>query len=277
MKITNTNLFLSAHPFWFMGLSFFLCCSVCVSAQTVPTITFPDIPVKGYGDTTFVLNASSSSPITYVSSNTAVATISGNVVTIKAIGFSIISAYATGATPVPQLLVVCPKATLTVTADNKTITVGDANPTLTYTTTGFKNNQNTSVISGIPNFQTLASNPVVGVYPIVINSNTMTATNYEFMMVDGIMTVDKSLATPILNSEVAEIKFFPNPASDFISIVNADKEVISVIDMTGKTVLQTISNSDYLKIDVSRLPAGIYLLKAYKDSIIQNLKFIIKR
>lgn len=133
---------------------FFLFCFSFVSAQTVQNINFPDIPVKGYGDTTFVLNATASSgPVTYTSSNTAVATISGNTVTIRGVGYSFISAFEMGigtnaaAAPVPQLLVVCPKATLTVKADDKVISSGDLIPTLTYTITGFKNNQNSSVIS----------------------------------------------------------------------------------------------------------------------------------
>ena len=263
---------------------FFLFCSTFVSAQTVQNINFPDIPVKGYGDTTFTLNATSSSgTVTYTSSNTAVATISGNSVTIKGVGYSYISAFEMGtgtnasAAPAAQMLVVCPKATLTVQADDKIISVGDANPALTYTTTGFKNSQNASVITGTPTLTTTANNLVAGTYPIVNNRNTMAATNYEFMMEDGTLTVNPTLTIPVFNSEVAGLHFFPNPASDFISILNADKTAISVVDISGKTVLNTTCNSDTFKIDVSGLPSGIYIARAVKNNEIQNTKFIISR
>jgi hypothetical protein len=200
-KSNETIVFMSSFCKLFVFL-FSLFCVTFVSAQTVQNINFPDIPVKGYGDTTFTLNATASSgAVTYTSSNTAVATVSGSVVTIKGVGYSFISAYEMGtgtnpsAAPVAQLLVVCPKATLTVKADDKTISLGDANPTLTYTTTGFKNSQTSSVISGTPALSSTVNNLVVGTYPIVINRSTMTATNYEFMMEDGILSVNTSITT----------------------------------------------------------------------------------
>ena len=132
--------------FWIIGLI----------AQTPQTITFPDIPVKGYGDVTFTLNATASSglAVRYVSSDVTVATVSGSTVTIKKTGtFTVISAYQDSnatyapATPVPQLLVVCPKATLTVTAADKTIDSGSATPAFTYNITGYKNSETASVVS----------------------------------------------------------------------------------------------------------------------------------
>jgi hypothetical protein len=185
------------------SLIFCLFCTSFIYAQTEQIISFPDIPVKGYGDTTFTLNAVTSSglPISYVSSNTTVATVVNNTVTIKATGFSFISAYQNGngtyaaALPVPQLLVVCPKATLTVKADDKTMASGNANPTLTYAITGYKNNQTVSVVSGTPVFTPLSNTNSSGTYPIVINRNNLTATNYEFMMEDGVLTVNTSITT----------------------------------------------------------------------------------
>jgi hypothetical protein len=263
---------------------FFLFCFTFVSAQTVQNINFPDIPVKGYGDTTFVLNATASSgTVTYTSSNTAVATVSGNIVTIKGVGYSYISAFEMGigtnasSAPVAQLLVVCPKATLTVKADDKIIASAAAIPTFTYTTSGFKNSQNASVITGTPTLSTTANNLVAGAYPIVINRSTMTATNYEFMMEDGTLTVNATLTKPVFTSEVARLNFFPNPASDFISILNADKATISIVDLNGKTVLNAICNSDTYIMDVTGLPIGIYVARIIKNNEVKNKKFIISR
>jgi hypothetical protein len=77
-------------------------------------ITFAPLPAKTFGDQIFALSASSSSglDLTYVSSNTAVATISGDQVTILTAGTTTITASQAGtnefdpAAPVDQLLTV---------------------------------------------------------------------------------------------------------------------------------------------------------------------------
>lgn len=246
---------------------------VLVSAQTAQTITFPEFPVKGYGDATFTLNATASSglAVTYYSSNTTVATVSGSTVTIKTTGYSFISALQAGngsyaaATPVAQLLVVCPKATLSVTANDKTMVVGTTVPTLTYTITGYKNNQTSSVVSGTPVFQALGSNLTEGTYPIVINKGILSATNYEFQLIDGLLTVNKDTATPIVSATDSTIKVYPNPAKDFLMVENAENDVISIIDFSGKEVYSTKILNSAARIDVSKLNQGVYILKVNKN------------
>jgi autotransporter-associated beta strand protein len=63
------------------------------------TITFNTLPVKGFGDPPFALVATggaSGNPVTFVSSNTSVATISGNILTIVAPGTTDITASQAG-------------------------------------------------------------------------------------------------------------------------------------------------------------------------------------
>jgi len=266
-------------------LLLFLLITLHVSAQTTQTITFPDIPVKGYGDVTFTLNATASSglAVTYVSSNTAVATVSGSTVTIKTTGFSVISAYQAGntsyaaATPVPQLLVVCPKATLTVTADNKSINTGTTTPAFTYTTTGFKKSETASVISGSPAFQSLSSSLSAGSYPIVINQGTMTATNYEFRLVNGVLTVISGTATPIVNAEDSILRVYPNPCSNYLIVENEDNINISIINGLGKRIMEQKANGNQTVIPVSQLPNGIYFIQINKNAATVSRKFIVKK
>ena len=263
---------------------FFLLTVISATAQTPQTITFPDIPVKGYGDTSYTLNATASSglAVTYVSSNTTVATVSGSTVTIKTTGYSFITVYQTGnatyaaATPVPQLLVVCPKATLTVTADNKTITAGTTTPALTYTIAGYKKSETSSVITGTPVVQSPGSSLSTGTYPIVINQGTMTATNYEFMMVDGTLTV--SPVTSISeNMNDSNCRIYPNPASDYVMLENAENELVSIYDLTGNLVLKTKSTNNLIKLDVSKLTPGSYYILSKKNNILISKKLLINR
>jgi 6-phosphogluconolactonase (cycloisomerase 2 family) len=105
------------------------------------TITFGVLPLKTFGDVPFTISATASSalPVTYISSNTPVATVSGNTVTIVGGGTTTITASQAGnanynsATSVPQTLTVN-KANQTITFASLTDkTVGDPAFTLSAT------------------------------------------------------------------------------------------------------------------------------------------------
>jgi hypothetical protein len=82
------------------------------------------------------------------------------------------------------------KATLTVSATNVTRPFGAANPTLTYSLSGFVNHDYASVVSGTATLTTsaTASSPP-GTYAIVAAAGTLSAANYTFTMHHGTLTV----------------------------------------------------------------------------------------
>lgn len=82
-------------------------------------------------------------------------------------------------------------ALLTVTANNASKLVNAANPTLTYTITGFVNNDTQSTATlGVPAESTTATtSSSVGTYPITITQGTLTAVNYTFSFVNGTLTI----------------------------------------------------------------------------------------
>ncbi|MBA4136603.1 MAG: hypothetical protein C0518_04725 [Opitutus sp.] len=93
------------------------------------------------------------------------------------------------------------KATLTVTADNKSWTYGAANPGFSYTTTGFLNGDTSSVLSGAPSLATTATTESpVGTYPITAGTGTLAAANYQFAFVDGTLTISKATLTITANN-----------------------------------------------------------------------------
>lgn len=83
------------------------------------------------------------------------------------------------------------KAALTLTADDKSRTTAQANPTLTYTPTGLVNNDTTATaFTGTPELSTTAtSTSPVGPYPISIAAGTVSSTNYDITYVPGTLTV----------------------------------------------------------------------------------------
>jgi gliding motility-associated-like protein len=156
--------------------------SITVSRLVDQTITFAALANRTYGDAPFTLTATgggSGTPVTYTSSNTAVATVSGNTVTIIAAGTTNIKASQAGntsynaAADVTQPLAVNQK-TIVATADAKSKTYGDVDPALTYTYT--------PALVGTDNF-TGALNRTTGenVGSHTINQNTL-ALNSNYVL-----------------------------------------------------------------------------------------------
>ena len=86
------------------------------------------------------------------------------------------------------------KKTLTVTADNKTVTYGDAAPAYTSQITGFENNETEAVLEGELQYACgYAQYSVVGTYPILMNG--LLADNYTFSYNNGLVTVNPKAIT----------------------------------------------------------------------------------
>ncbi|WP_200962637.1 MBG domain-containing protein, partial [Terrabacter sp. Soil810] len=84
------------------------------------------------------------------------------------------------------------KATLTVTADNKTREYGMPEPTFTATISGFKNSETlaTSGVTGAPSCSTNALySTVTGTYAIMCAPGTLASSNYVFAFTTGTLTV----------------------------------------------------------------------------------------
>ncbi|PSL42900.1 gliding motility-associated-like protein [Chitinophaga niastensis] len=194
-------------------------------ALTAQTITFPAISNKTYGDAAFALNATSNSglPVTY-SVVSGPATISGNTVTITGAGSVTIAADQAGnsnysAAPQSTQTFSVNKATLTVTANNKTKVYLQANPTLDYTITGFVNADNSSVVSGTAAINTTAvSNSVPAIYPITVSAGNLNAANYSFSFVNGSISITQAAQTitfaPLSGKTYGNAPFTLNATSD---------------------------------------------------------------
>ncbi len=152
--------------------------SVFAASGVDQTITFGAFPSATYGDSPLTLSGSASSglPITYISSNTAVATITGSTLTIVGVGSASITAAQSGdatynpATDVVQVLVVSPKS---LTIDNA------AASNKQY------NNSNAAVITG-------TLNGVVGSDDVSLNG---TGTFASVDVADGIVVTSTSTLT----------------------------------------------------------------------------------
>ncbi len=223
------------------------------------TITFGPLPAKTYGDPAFTLSASTSSglPVSYTSSNTSVATISGITVTIVGAGSATITASQSGnaaynpAVAVAQTLIVT-KAILMVQAANATRAYGADDPIFSATYSGFVNGDTQSVLAGSPGLSAAATiTSPVGTYPITAAAGTLAAANYSFTYSNGTLTIIKATATVTLGNLSTTYDGTPKsatattiPAGINVSLTY-NGEVTPPTAVGSYTVVGTVSDPNY--------------------------------
>ena len=92
---------------------------------------------------------------------------------------------------------------------------------------------------------------------------------------------DTALANPEFDNKI-KVNFFPNPAENYLQInlgnLNTSKYAISMIDLSGKTIL----HKDFINpkltelLDVSQLTKGIYLVKLESNEGDVSRKIVIQ-
>jgi len=130
-------------------------------------------------------------------------------------------------------------AVLTVTANNSVITYGcGCSPVLTYNITGFVLGQNQgSATTGQPAEGTTGSQGgSVGPYPVTIAQGTLTAQNYTFQFVSGILTLNPATLTVTANNATAtEGDGLPTFTATYSGFVNGDNQSV----LSGSPSLST--------------------------------------
>ena len=201
--------------------------SIGIATQT---ISFDPIAAKTYGDANFKLTAVSTNttlPITYDSSNTAVAKVDpSGVVSITGAGTAIITARQAedgdfAAAPAAEQILVVNKALLTITAQNKTKMYGTANPVLTLTYSEFANGETVASLTTPPVLKTVSASKEAGTYPITVSGAV--SDNYIFDYVNGTLTVNKPVLTiTVANSSKTYGTANPAFSVTYSGFVNGD-------------------------------------------------------
>lgn len=221
------------------------------SVPQVNPFVFNPLPIKTYGDADFNGGATSlntTHPIIYVSSNTAVATIVGNDIHIVGAGNSDITASQASdgfypAASVTRTLTV-DKASLTITADNKTRFEGLINPPLTATYSGFVLGETSAVLTtGAVLATTAVQASAPGTYPITVTGAT--AANYNITMVNGVLTVQaKQNQTITFNTPAT--KTYGN--ADFSANASSTNNTIPLTYASSNTGVATINSTGIIHI-----------------------------
>lgn len=91
---------------------------------------------------------------------------------------------------------------------------------------------------------------------------------------NGCETSKKVLNEEIANTEV--FKFYPNPAKDDLFLLGTKKiKHIDILDACGKHIVSLNSNKRAMKLSVSDLKSGIYLIKVIDENDRKQVKKLI--
>ncbi|MGB8193200.1 MAG: MBG domain-containing protein [Chitinophagaceae bacterium] len=222
-----------------------------VAPRQTQTITFNALAAKTYGNADFAAGATSTNntiPITYTSSNPAVATVSGSTIHITGAGTTTITASQAGnslffpAANVSRTLTVN-KANLTVRAADTTRNPGEANPVFRLIYTGFVSGENASVLATQPTATTTATALSAPGYYIITPANGVSA-NYNFIYVNGRLTI-----LPLTGTSQSNIQVYRSSANVLtVKIYSPEPDLADV-------VLYNINGSPLVKRNVF-LPQG---------------------
>ena len=91
---------------------------------------------------------------------------------------------------------------------------------------------------------------------------------------DGSKTYSEVRELSIINSPFS---ITPNPAKDFVTISGSNLKQITLVDFTGRTVITKEVNSNSIKLAISNLSKGIYMVKAtLQDGSVKTEKLVVK-
>jgi hypothetical protein len=158
---------------------------------------------------------------------------------------------------------------LTVTADNKSISQGDAIPPLTYTVAGFVNGDTlaTSDVTGIATCTTTAtSSSPVGSYPIVCTIGSLTSTNYTFRFVAGQLSIlPATTCTGLFNNHKCEsVLADPSPAQGAQVTPGQTMQVVYMDDSPMPAGGATVSLNGQL------IPVTVTTTSGYPQNYVDN-------
>lgn len=150
------------------------------------------------------------------------------------------------------------RAILTVTARSFSMVYGASLPEFTFAYSGFKNSDSAAVVSGAPLLtSTVTARSPVGTYPIAVGVASLTAANYSFNPVNGLIAVTKAPLTVLpVNQTMTYGGKFPSLTYSLLGFVNGDSQATAT---TGSPVITTTAepNSPVASYAINSAPGSL--------------------
>jgi len=115
-------------------------------------------------------------------------------------------------------------------------------------------------------------------YPVVLSDDGKTMTiDINFGPGFWHFVLVKDGASSTVDNDLAKFDFFPNPASDMITVSTDNKvDVLTVRSLDGTKAIVRNNPSQNERIDVSQLVRGVYILESMVDGAVIAKKIIIQ-
>ncbi len=235
-------------------------CTATVSHQVVVKQS-PNLVVFGFPNTVCAgqsANIQATGANTYAWNNSAT-TSNIKVSPLSSTGYSVIGTGLNGCSAIQSIFItVLNNPTVQAFTSEPQICIGE-----TATLTGI----------GASNYQWTAPSLFVNTNNAVVLGSILGTTTYTLIGTDingcvGTATVNLKVnaCTSIAENNLNNIEFsiYPNPSTGEINIVSGNNTIdkIEVLDVTGKVIKESTSNSHSTKLDLSDLSNGVYYIKA---------------
>lgn len=231
------------------------------------TIEFQEIDDKSDGDAPFQLSAASSSglPVSFMSVNTKVASVTSGVVTLNQPGRAHILAYQGGGSNV-----------LPAHAVSRSFCVSPAKPTLAFKFEEGKAMLETSAISGVVWYRDGIADPFLIGSAIDFDDPG----NYSVQVIIDDCASEMSdpfVITGLEKKADAQMVAYPNPANNILNVVLPVRGTkIQVIDLMGKVHIDDVTENSHYSMPIERFPSGIFLIKVFANGQIHTTRVAIE-
>ncbi len=115
------------------------------------------------------------------------------------------------------------------------------------------------------------------------NTNVYKLVFTAFDYMSGKFVFEKSLISPAgfgKTERAAQFSVYPNPAANFVSLETTGgiiPEAITILDLSGRTIVSTRGTSPVTRLDLSGIPGGMYLIRVSEGSEQYIQKLVIRR
>jgi hypothetical protein len=127
-------------------------------------------------------------------------------------------------------------------------------------------------------WNTAATTTVIAVSPTVTTSYTVTGTNALGCTATYVINQAVSVCSGLNSNQstTSSLVVYPNPTNGAFTIemANGFTKTISVIDVTGRVVVETSSNNDSINLNIGNLANGIYYINLRSNNTTQVLKVV---
>ncbi len=165
------------------------------------------------------------------------------------------------------------KTTLKIQPNDVSRKYGENNPVFTLTYSGFKNDENESVLDILPTINCSATkNSPAGLYEILLSGGS--DNNYDYNLLNGKLEITTVSSLARINT--SNLSLYPNPVKNDLFIQSETPvEKIEIYDQSGICVL--VNENVIEKVDVSGLANGLYLVRIFVEKTPVIEKIVIRK